>query len=122
MSESEISEEFIEQLKSLDHRWRQYDLALKIEAELQNSEALKCVLHVLTDRAATALNELVDVDPTDHKKIMSLQARVQCARIMGETLESIRKTGAIAARTLQEDDRAGMSVNQEAGENINGRD
>lgn len=114
--QDQISAEFIEQLKSNDSRWRDVDFGLKIENELQTSEALQCVLQVINMRAAGALDKLIDVDPTDTKKIMSLQAQVQCARIIGETLESVRRRGAIAAENLQEDDRQGLLMNEEGKE------
>lgn len=112
-----ISDEFIEQLKATDERWKLVDQALKIEAELRDSEALKAVLHVVSARAAVALDKLVDVDPTDVKKIMSLQADVQRARIIGETIESIRQKGAFAADALQENDRMGMQMSEEGKSN-----
>lgn len=108
-----ISEAFVEKLKSQDDRWRLVETAIKIEEELRNSEALRVVLKVIEKEAAVALEKLVFADPTDAKLITSLQADVRRARIMGNTLESIRQRGAFAQQEL---------VNEDQVDTSNGRD
>ena len=105
--------EFIEELKAKEPRWREVELAAKVEAELRDSDVLKVVLTVINERAVVAMDKLVTADPTDAKLIMTLQARVQCARIIGETLEAVRQKGALAAASLVEDDRQGLLMNEE---------
>lgn len=98
-----INQEFIEKLKSRDKRWRDVDAAIKIEEELRTSEALKAVLEVVNEEAVQALEEMIVADPSDLQKMISLQAKVKRARIIGNTLEAIRRKGAIAQQNLQEE-------------------
>lgn len=103
--ENQINEEFIEKLKSNDRRWVDIDFGLKIEEELRSSVALKAVLEVVNQEAIDAIEEMIWADPTDTKKMISLQAKIRRARIMGNTLEAIRKKGAITQQAIQEEGR-----------------
>lgn len=98
-----INAEFIEKLKAHDRRWVEIEKAIKIEEELRSSEALKAVLEVVNEEAVLALEEMVAADPTDRDKMISLQAKVRRARIIGNTLEAIRKKGAFAQASLQDE-------------------
>lgn len=103
MPDQEIDEEFISSLKARDKRWEDVDTAIKLERELRDSIAIRMVLEVLQEEAEKALELLVYCDPTDIKQITALQARIQRAKIMGNTLESIRHRGRVAEAMLSDE-------------------
>lgn len=100
MHNEEIDHELIERLKSRDRRFGDIDYAIKIEDELRNSEALKAVLAVVQEEADSVFELFIEADPTDVKLITTLQAKIRRARIIGNTLEAIRRKGAIAEQQL----------------------
>lgn len=101
--ENEINQDFIEKLKSRDKRWAEVETAIKVEDELRTSIILKSVLEVINQEAVEALEKIVHCDPSDTKLIISLQASVKRARIIGNTIEAIRRNGAFAQQALQDE-------------------
>lgn len=101
--EIKISEEFIERLKSRDKRWVDIEMAIKLEAELRDSLAIKLVLEHVNFEAVDALEKLASVTPNDVNAIVALQASVKRARIIGNTLEALRRRGAIAQQQIEEE-------------------
>lgn len=93
----------IERLKQQDERFRDLDIRLMVETELQSSLALKIVLEAAGEQAAEALEALADVDPTDLKTIINLQARVQRARFIAKTLNSVLRKGSLAEHSIHEE-------------------
>lgn len=103
LSETQISQDFIDRLKSQDNRWSEVDMAIKVETELRDSVVIKAVLEVIENEAVEALEKMIFADPTDTKLMISLQATVRRARIMGNTLEAIRRKGAFSEQSLKDE-------------------
>lgn len=98
-----ISDQDIEALKSRDKRWRDYDLALKIDAELRENFTLNLILEAAARQMEEAKDALVDVNPTDVKQIYDLQVKAGCAKLIGKVLNDIRKMGLNAYTSIEED-------------------
>lgn len=103
VDEQLLTADFFEQLKQQDERFRDLDLRLKIEKELRESLALKLVFEAAGEQAAVALEGLADVDPTDTKKITFLQAKVQRARFIAKTINSVINRGELAEQSINEE-------------------
>lgn len=103
MSEPEITPELIEQLKGRDERIAVLDEALAIASELDSSVVVKTILSDAAKAADIALEELADVDPTDTKKIIGLQAKVQMARFISQSLTKRLSRGQAAEAALRDD-------------------
>lgn len=102
---NEIDQAFIERLKARDNRFQLIDNAIQIEAELSNSFVIKAILQTLQEYAEKAIEEMMSADPTNTRLITSLQERVKIAKIVGNTLEEIRRKGAWAQKLVEEDDQ-----------------
>lgn len=103
MEEPLITQEDIEVLKSRDRRWQDVELAIKIDDELANSVVVNLILDSLTRRSNGALEKLIDVDPTDMRKIASLQEQVNCARFIASNLHNLRQKGVVAHQSLEDE-------------------
>ena len=103
MEESLITQEDIDALKARDRRWKDVELSIKIEEELTHSVTVNLILDALTRRSSEAVEKLIDVDPTDMRKIASLQEQVNCARFIAESLRNIRQMGVVAHRSLEDE-------------------
>lgn len=102
----------IEHLKQQDDRFRDLDLRLIVENELKSSIALQVVLAAAGEQAAEALEALANVDPTDIKKITSLQCRVQRARFIANTLNSVLRKGVLAEQSLNDEQAIQLTEEQ----------
>lgn len=103
VDEELLSLKQIEKLKQQDQRFRDLDLRLVVETELKSSIALQVVLEAAGEQAAEALEALAEVDPTDMKKIISLQACVQRARFIARTLNHVIRKGELAEQSISEE-------------------
>lgn len=103
MDDNLITPEVIERLKSRDARLEAIDVMLRIEKELDSSLALKLVLDRAAEEAAVALEKLADVDPSDTKQIVYLQAKVFRARFIAKTINYACLKGDEAERSLGEE-------------------
>lgn len=103
MNESLITQEDIEALKARDRRWKDVELSIKIDEELSNSVTVNLILEALSRRSNDALEKLIDADPTDVRKITSLQEMVNCARFIATSLHNIRQTGVVAHQSLEDE-------------------
>lgn len=103
-----ITQEDLERLRARDERWKQVDLSLRIDAELRDSVALNLFIEAAARRAEEAKALLVQVNPADTKAIIALQAKAQCATLIGEVLYAVRQQGEIAYASLQEDGQVNL--------------
>ena len=104
MSDEEfINERDIEALKARDARFRDYDLALKVDAELRDSFTLNLILEAASRQMEESKDALVEVNPTDVKQIYDLQVKAGCAKLIGQVLNTIRKKGLLAYTSIEED-------------------
>lgn len=103
VDEELLSLKQIEQLKQQDERFRDLDLRLIVESELKSSIALQVVLAAAGEQAAEALEALAYVDPTDMKKVINLQAKVQRARFIAHTLNSVLRKGELAEQSINDE-------------------
>lgn len=103
----------IEKLKQQDERFRDLDARLILENELRSSVALKLVLETAAEQAAGALEALADVDPTDTKKIINLQAKVQRARFIARTLNAVIRKGEFAEQSINEEQAIQLEEHQQ---------
>lgn len=105
MSDQEtfINEMDIEALKARDERFRHYDLALKVDAELRESFTLNLILEAASRQMEEAKDAMIDVNPTDSKQIYDLQVKAGCAKLIGQVLNNIRKKGLAAYTSIEED-------------------
>lgn len=103
MEEPLITQEDIEALKARDRRWKDVELAIKIDDELANSVTVNLILDALTRRSGEAMEGLLSADATDMRKIASLQEQVNCARFIATSLKAVRQTGVVAHQSLQEE-------------------
>ena len=101
------SEQFAAKMKLHENRLRYIEGATQIEHELQNSIALPLVIEVAQKEADEALALLATVDPTDTKKIIALQAKVYCSRMLSEIIVAIRQRGAFASKAIHEEAELG---------------
>lgn len=99
----EINPDFIEKLKKKDPRWLIVEQAIRIENELRDSEVIKCILQVLQEDAEKAIQQLIDADPLDTKRITVLQQTIKHAKVIGNTLEALRRRGTVTQQTLVEE-------------------
>lgn len=98
-----ITQEDIELLKSRDSRWKDVELAIKLDDDLANNVAVNLILDALSRRSNEAIEKLINVDPTDMRKIASLQEMVNCARFIVTSLQNIRTTGVVAHQSLEDE-------------------
>lgn len=103
MEDPKITKEDIERLKSRDARWKDIDIAIKVDEELRDSVALNLILEAATRWADEALEQLAVVNPSDTAAVIGYQARVRCARFIAETLAGIRQRGLNSAAALDEE-------------------
>ena len=89
----ELDQAFIEKLKAHDERIRHIDEGLSIEQELQNSPIWKLIFERAGHEATVAMEELIEVNPADHKAIVALQARIYRARAISRYLEEVVERG-----------------------------
>lgn len=92
-------------LRTRDPRWEKVQLSIKLDTELRESLALNLIIEAAARRAHEALEKLADVDVTDTKKLISLQADVQRAKLIGEILRGIKESGEDAYSSLKEQER-----------------
>lgn len=102
--ENFITDQDIEAIRARDERFQHYDLSLKVDDELRNSFTINLLLEAASRQMEEAKDALVDVNPTDTKKIYDLQVKAGCAKLIGQVLNTIRKRG-LAAYTSIEDDK-----------------
>lgn len=119
INEDLLTQEIIDRLKRTDQRFADLDLRLKVEQELRDSVCLKVVFDACSEQAAQALEQLAEVDPTDVKKIVALQAAVQRTRFIARTLNKVIQHGEIAEQSLNEEQA--ISLNDETGANDDNR-
>lgn len=103
MEDELIKQEDIERLKSTDARWREIDLAIKVDEELRNSPTINIILEALRMRSTEAMEKLLVVNPNDIGTISSLQETVKCVKFIGDSLDNIRQRGLSAHRSLEEE-------------------
>lgn len=103
MDEQFVTQEDIELLKSRDARWQAVELAIKLDEELNNSPTVNLILDALERRSKEAIEWLVQADPTDVRKIASLQEQVNCARFVNASINAIRLNGLVAHRSLDDE-------------------
>lgn len=101
--ENFITEQDLEALKARDKRWIDYDIALKVDADLRENFTINLILEAASRQMEEAKDALVDVNPTDTKKIYDLQVRAGCAKLIGNVLNDIRKRGISAYTSIEED-------------------
>lgn len=98
-----ITEQDIEALRSRDERWKDYDLALKVDDELRNSFTINLFLEAASRQMEEAKDSLVEVNPTDTKQIYDLQVKAGCAKLIGQVLNNIRKKGLMAYTSIEDE-------------------
>lgn len=91
--EFEITKEDIAALREIDPKWKAVELSIRVDTELRDSAIINLVIIAATRRAEEAKEALADIDPTDTKKIISLQADVQRAKLIGEILRNVKTRG-----------------------------
>lgn len=101
--ENFVTHDDIERLKARDERWRDVYLALKVDAELRDSFTLNLFIEAAYRQLEEAKDGLIDVNPTDTKKIFDLQIKGGCAKLIGNVLNNIRKKGLNAYSSIEED-------------------
>lgn len=98
-----IKQEDIDKLKARDQRWREIDIAIKMDEELRESPTVNLILEALARRSTEAMERLLQVDPTKSGEISSLQEQVKSVKFIGSSLDLIRQRGLVAHRSLEED-------------------
>ena len=98
-----ISQDDIEALKHRDGRWKQIDTAIQVDNDLQNNFTVNLILEAMTRRATESMEELINVDPLDTRKVTSLQEKINCARFLGEYFKQVRVEGLVAQATLEDE-------------------
>lgn len=101
--ETFINERDIEALKARDERFRHYDIALKVDAELRESFTLSLILEAACRQREEAKDALEEVNPTDMKQIYDLQVKAGCAKLIERVLNNIRNKGLLAYASIEED-------------------
>jgi hypothetical protein len=114
ISEELLTEEYIDRLKKTDIRFADLDVRLKVEQELRDSLCLKIIFEACSEQSAQALEQLSDIDPTDTKKIVQLQAIVQRTRFIARTLNKVIQRGEVAEQSLN--DEQAIELNDPTGE------
>lgn len=107
--QSFITPEDLANLRARDGRWKIVDLSIRIDAELRDSLIINLIIEAAARRAEEAKDALSEVDANDVKKIISLQADVQRAKLIGEILRDIKNSGNEAYAAL----KAEESINLE---------
>jgi hypothetical protein len=115
INEEILTPELLDRLKQSDVRFADLDLRLKIEKELRDSICLKVIFDACSEQSAIALEQLAEVDPTDVKKIVHLQAIVQRTRFIARTLNKTIQRGEMAEQSLN--DEQSIELNDPTGEN-----
>lgn len=108
-----IDHEFIERLKARDQRFKDIDNLIQIDKELKESFIIKTILEVMQDDANKAVDELLVADPLDSKRISVLQAKINHAKLIGNTIESLRNRGIAANRSVIEDGELHIEADDE---------
>lgn len=103
MDEPLITQQDIEALKSRDSRWKDIEIAIRVDEELRDSPTVNLILEAFTRRSTSALESLIVVDPTDVRQISALQEQVKAVRYIGEEFKRIRENGLIAETHLREE-------------------
>jgi hypothetical protein len=98
-----ITKEDIDRLKARDMRFRDIELAIRVDEELRDSVVVNLILEAATRRSETALEQLAFCNPADTLMVASYQAEVRCARFIVETLRKVRENGIHAAASLDEE-------------------
>ena len=98
-----ITQEDIEALKARDRRWQDVELAIKIDDDLANNVTVNLILDALTRRSEDAIEGLLKADPTDVRKIASLQEQVNCGRHIAASLHNVRQRGVVAHQSLEDE-------------------
>lgn len=107
-----ITPDDIAALKARDARWREVELAIKIDEELRDSPTVNLILDAIARRSQESIDALVDVDPLDTRRITSLQEKVKCARFIAQSLKNIREAGLVAQQTLEEEGNVELDGDQ----------
>ncbi len=95
--------QFTERMNSHENRLKSIEAATQLEYELQNSVALPLFAEIAQKEADDALAALATVDPSDYKKIISLQAMVYRSTLVTQTIIAIRTRGAFASKAMNEE-------------------
>lgn len=98
-----ITDEDVETLKARDERWRSVEAAIKMDEEFNNSFTVNLILEALTRRSTEAMEGLIIADPTDVRRIASLQEQINCGRFIAASLSAVREKGVVAHRSLDEE-------------------
>lgn len=109
MTEQFITPDDLTNLRARDKRWESVHLSIKIDTELRDSLALNLIIEAAARRAYEAKEKLADVDPGDTKGIISLQADVQRARLIGEILREVKESGDEAYAALKDEEEINVS-------------
>lgn len=98
-----ITQEDIDGLKLRDGRWKQVETAIQVDNDLQNNFTVNLIFEALTRRSTEALEDLINADPLDTRRITSLQEQVNCARFIGKYFEKVRLEGLVAQTSLEDE-------------------
>lgn len=98
-----ISQEDIETLKARDRRWKDVEISIRIDEELNNSVIVALILEALGRRSNDAINRLIQADPTDVRRIAALQEQVNCANYITASIADCRQKGVVAHQSLEEE-------------------
>jgi len=98
-----ISQDDIEALKLRDGRWKQIETAIAVDNDLQHNFTVNLILEALTRRSTEAMEDLINVDPLDTRRVTSLQEKINCARFIGEYFKKVREDGLVAQSTLEDE-------------------
>lgn len=106
-----ISQDDISALKLRDGRWKQIETAIQVDTDLQNNFTVNLILEALTRRATESMEELINVDPLDTRRVTSLQEKINCARFIGEYFKQVRVEGLVAQSTLEDEGNVELQEN-----------
>ena len=106
-----ISEEDIEALKLRDGRWKQVETAIQVDEDLRNNFTVNLILEAMARRSTEAMEDLINVDPLDTRRVTSLQEQVNCARFIGKYFEKVRLEGLVAQTSLEDEGKVELEGN-----------
>jgi sensor histidine kinase regulating citrate/malate metabolism len=99
----EQTNDYIEKIVAEDDRWKHIKQMVDVEHELSHCKSLKIIMGVMAHESFEATEVLVKTDPTDTKKIISLQARIYSARMLAGILDGVIRRGQEALKSVEDE-------------------
>jgi len=104
MSESQLTPDDIERLKSRDRRFSVLAQAIAIEQDLRDSPAIKAIMAAVRADADQAMEELADTSPHDTVTMSLHLVKIKTLVYMRRTLNTILRQGSAAEAAIRAED------------------